>query len=622
MPTQGPFSSYLNEPLQGPTTPNPTGFESGGAEAAFLAGKFLDGIREHRNRQFQLQQLEEEKARRGYETALNAIQSNNSLTPQKRQELMAPLIQGLIGQAGSIKETGKHTGNPMTDLVKNFMSNLAGGPLPKGQALDMGTVGTALTEMNNPENRIDTHLTRGQQAASRIISSMGQDATEEKLLNNPEFANIIATTRANTGIQNWMPVLGQLPKNDLELASNRAKQAYMAKYYGTQPPPVQQQPQPQPSATPEQQQTAPIPATSGAKTLADIRKELNDFNQVSTFAKSNGLPPPTGEAPTIEGSDQQYYDPSREQGSRLFQGVNVVYPGNQNYTGIYDVSSGARVPGAHAPTTKEKGELGTDQLKNANDLYQSYVTSLDALRGQFPKKANQPALDTEFNLYHQLLGAAAKSANPTEEMGRVMNSAKTALDTAIRREGDERERQSRIAANLEPRFQNMVNTAANGIRNSQQYKFYQTVRAQQDAANVAMLPGTAEGLKDIMLIRAAALATDPGSTVRNEEELNFKSILPYAQRYLPSFMYEKFKTAKRLDDASRQAILNSINGLTDARMKAVNQLITGQLNGIGIPDVKNGVLQTFLGEGFNPGTAKPPAPSNASGSTPKLKRIQ
>ena len=368
----GPFSEYLTNPLK-PSTPQATGFEGTGANIAFIASKFLDGVKQHRAEQFAREQAEEEKGRRGYEMAMDAIAKNPTLTPMKRQELMAPLLKGIIGQAGSVKESGKHTGNPLTDVMKNIFTNITGGgQLPKGQKFDMALVGNQLMEMQNEQNHIPYHLSVGDQGVAKLISSMGDNATQEKLLNSEEFRNLVNQTRQNTGIADWAPSIAHLPKDEADrqariTALNEAKAksaifgSMLADTQGqsatpsapqpapgagtqqTQPPPTQAV-QPTRDATPTGvEQPVATPPVSGSRPIDVIRKVAS--GEYSKNKLVLGYQPKV-----VVGAPKTYVD----QLGNVFQGHNVESSSDKYKSGIYrDDESGALIPGAREAKTSD-----------------------------------------------------------------------------------------------------------------------------------------------------------------------------------------------------------------------------------------------------------------------------
>jgi hypothetical protein len=299
-----------------PSTPEPTGFEGGAANVAYIASKFLDGIKQHRAQRFALEQMEEEKARRGYETAIKAIESNQGLTPLKKQELMAPLIQGLIGQAAGVKEGSKHTGNGLTDLAKNMFVNMAGGELPsKGQKLDMGLVGNVFAQMDNnkyPENFVTTHLTRGNQAIQQMISSMGDDATQEKILNNPQFQELVGQTRNATGIADWTPDFSYLPKNEVDRIQ---RQALLSK------------------ASAEKSIYESIPTTQNAPQQSgnEAQTPIDRIRQIARSESSKNALVPYYKPSVSIGQSKVYVDKF----GNVFQGHNVESATPEFQSGIY-----------------------------------------------------------------------------------------------------------------------------------------------------------------------------------------------------------------------------------------------------------------------------------------------
>lgn len=568
----GPFSEYLTNPLK-PSTPQATGFEGTGTNIAFIASKFLDGVKQHRAEQFAREQAEEEKGRRGYEMAMDAIAKNPTLTPMKRQELMAPLLNGIIGQAGSVKESGKHTGNPLTDVMKNIFTNITGGgQLPKGQKFDMALVGKQLTEMQNEQNHIPYHLSAGDQGVAKLISSMGNNATQEKLLNSEEFRNLVNQTRQNTGIADWAPDIAHLPKDEADLYKRRATIQGFRNYLPgvmaeTPQQPTEtpqavapQTPTPAPTATPPVSGTtsaAPVaPASTQGKTLQQIRTELNRHADQLNFLKSQGVPPSPGQsAPpySIDGTEIDYIDPSAPPGRNIFRGVTVQ---GGNESGVYNLETGKSVTGARRALASDINTASPDDVAQAKGIANAYRVNINELFKGYPAFASsfQAMLDT----------AALDKKDPAGKLNQVLkdaeSQAKSLWEKKIAESNAANQRSIMNAARGSTDVQQLFNTYSS----AEPVKQYNMANAQVASVDSAIANAVATknfGDADLLLIRAIAKLSDPATGVRDAEYANFAKAAGSINAGLTRIQALFEKNGNILDEKTRNLLLSDLKYL-------------------------------------------------------------
>lgn len=566
----GPFSEYLTNPLK-PSTPQATGFEGTGTNIAFIASKFLDGVKQHRAEQFAREQAEEEKGRRGYEMAMDAIAKNPTLTPMKRQELIAPLLKGIIGQAGAVKESGKHTGNPLTDVMKNIFTNITGGgQLPKGQKFDMALVGNQLMELQNEQNHIPYHLSAGDQGVAKLISSMGDNATQDKLLNSEEFRTIVNQTRQNTGIADWMPNIAHLPKDEADLYKRRATVQGFRNYLpGVTAETPQQPTETSTVAAPQSPITAVTPpppstasgATAGSaptqgKTLQQIRAELNRHADQINFLKSQGVPPSPGQsAPpySIDGTEIDYIDPSAPQGRNIFRGVTVQ---GGNESGVYNLETGKKVSEARKALTSDINTASPEDVAQAKTIANAYKANINELFKGYPSFASsfQAMLDT----------AALDKKDPAGKLNQVLkdaeSQAKSLWEKKIAESNAANQRSIMNAARGSTDVQQIFNTYSS----AEPVKQYNMANAQVAAVDSALANAAATknfGDADLLLIRAIAKLSDPATGVRDAEYANFAKAAGSINAGLTRIQALFEKNGNILDEKTRNLLLSDLKYL-------------------------------------------------------------
>lgn len=552
--SQGPFSEYLSTSFK-PENFQPTGVGGNSELIVTAASKFLDGLKQHRAQQFQLQQIEEEKARRGYETAIQAIQNNNQLTPMKKQELLAPLVQGIIGAAGSAKEGSKNTGNHLTDLFKGAFTNLAGGPLPKGQTFDPTHVANAFTGMQDPENLISTHLTRGEQEAARVASSMGDNATQEALLKSQDFKNIINQTRQDTGIQDWMPSISHLPKTELDRLQDQAKVGIWKGINAdiTARPPTG-------VGAPIANQTAPVPTgivtptgtVNKEATFDDLLNIAASYDQEKMRYASVGAPflrpPPV----TITKGAGTFVDPANPDATP-FEANEATGPG---VTGVYNQSTGKLVKGATKATASQINRLPADQLEAARASLSGNKQLVANILKDNPKSVA---------IFHQMLDAAAADR---QDPGAKMNAVLTQANQQAQREADDRRAANNLVLSRSiadgARNDNNLQSIANRYNTADPVK--QSIAANSQVSSVAQALRNAQttgnyGDADLLLIRALAKLSDPATGVRDAEYTTFAQAAGGVMQALTHWQSIYNTNGNKLDPKTRDLLRKDLEGL-------------------------------------------------------------
>jgi len=358
--SQGPFSQYLI-PQEAPA-PQPTGWEGPAGMAAHAASKFLEGIRNSRIQKFAMDQANDAKIHKAYQDAIGAVASNPNLTKTTQSAMLNDLQHAMIMQAAGVKETGKHTGNPMTDHIKSIFSSMTGGNLPKaGAPLDEALLGRVFSGMQDTSNHIGPTLDRYSDEISKEIARMTTRAdgsqiplTRQDLTDNPNIGNLLDRARTETGIKDWMPgnlasKLTYLPKDQAEaqqqaLLLEAYKQAHddmsggrptgpISSVIPGQPPmpPVNESRITIPTVTnqfaPVQSSPAPVAGVASAPlSLADIRKHKQSADEYNSKMKMLDVPARLHQTYTIGDPTDIWLNGPTEDDGDIVKAIQTVSP--------------------------------------------------------------------------------------------------------------------------------------------------------------------------------------------------------------------------------------------------------------------------------------------------------
>lgn len=358
----GPFDQYLAQSVQQQPVPQATGWEGGPANIAFIAQKFLEGAKQARTQKFLQDQEEQARQQQGYQIALKALQDNPNLLPAKRQELMAPLMQGLISQVTGAKENSKTTGHPLTDAVKNIFTNMTGGQMgTKAQPLDMGLVGNAFTQMQLPENTIQHHLSAGSSELSQLLHSMGPDANAQAFLQDPRAQAIINRVRDTTGQADWIwDGLKALPTDPVAAQMQAAKTAALK---DVQNPPVG----PAPVVS-----TSPIPGTVKVPGAVGVYAGPGEVTLDTVINAHRGEQSRAKLIPEVAGPGRFKIGdtaPYRDEKGKLFNGMNVTSTDPNYPSGIYDTQTKKLVINARPNTAGDASSTFNYRLMAKGDKF-------------------------------------------------------------------------------------------------------------------------------------------------------------------------------------------------------------------------------------------------------------
>lgn len=199
-PTLGPFGQYLTQSLEPTPIPKPSGLGGFGESAAYLAGNFINGMRQAKSQRFAMEQMKQAREEQAYQTAMQHVAASGLPDDEKNHlitQLSIPLIQRIAADKDA---TTKNTGNHLTDFVKGIATNLVGGNLPKKQEpLDMAPVTAALLHAADPANSAVNRANLVDQQASKLTNDIvngakntGKNLTSLDFLGHEGLNNLAA----------------------------------------------------------------------------------------------------------------------------------------------------------------------------------------------------------------------------------------------------------------------------------------------------------------------------------------------------------------------------------------------------------------------------------------------
>jgi len=550
---QGPFSDYITAPFE-PTTPKPTGLESGGGTAAYLASKFLDGLKQHRMQKFALQQQEDDRSRQQFERAIDFVSKRDDLLPEVRNRLMTKLTMPFLQQIAGAKETGKETGNPLTDLVKQVATGMAGGPLPKKRAaLDPSVIAESFSEIADPNNTIQAVQSQGEQAIGKILGSLHQTGplTQEQIETNPDVQKVLSFVRQRTGASDWLPgnMTGSMkyaPVNALD-AQNREYQSKQLKFksaaYEDEPVGTTATPPstgsttssaPGSVGTPGPVDGAPLPDTAPSGNILQTIQRDNMRNKLAGLVEPH----------QIESTMKQFVRPD----GTLFNGYAVQ--SSKYGIGVIDSKTGQLVKEFRNATANDLNRLPDDIVAKKQQEFEGLLS-----KSVSPKTYSIFAPMIRANLLSgDEKGAAdivnrAASYEQQDERNQAMRSqaaASLAQSGQMAKAG--------LMTRIGTQFDNSVPNK-NMITADQYQSLASTAieRAKTDPSNV--------GLADLELLRTWAKMTDIMTGVREGEYRDLQSMIGKFREYGVTWDNLMNSQGARLDDSARKSVMSSINSM-------------------------------------------------------------
>jgi len=561
----GPFSAYLTEPARQSSVPNPSGFEGQAASIAHIGSKFLEGLRQGRLQKAAMAEMENAKTERAIEQAIQHVSSMEGVDPAVKQHYQNQLVQQYLGHIGGQKETSKDTGHPMTDMLKNVAISMSGGQLPTKvkPGLDLNLVGEAMTAFNDPSNRVDQKLSRLNADIQTALKS-GNVNDIRTAYGNPAISQYLNEGRRLTGKADWMPDVFQSLAQDPAKARQEQIQlsALNSPLYNevlggqsgspspaqtpvSSTPPSMGQPAPsaQPSAAPQQ-----APASGFLEAVSAARNAKAKRDYVSKTA-GVGLPPADDLIPDLT-KPESYVD---EQNNR-FNGIfnPVEFKGFK--PGVYNASTGAYTPNA------TKASLYNPERAAANkpltpEQQQEMLAKLSR--------------DVDIAITDKGLATGAKAAISAQL---ASGDTKGAADLIARYQQINQsmlnsQAAQRASAALAAASQSMARTSM-GFQVAQQFNTSEPVKKMRvidaytndvNSAYQQLKAGGDPGIYDLEIMRAWAKITDPLTGVREGEYRDIAGIQGPWRDFQTKVQRIMDSNGGKLDDASRESIVNAIN---------------------------------------------------------------
>mgnify|MGYP003328486322 CR=1 FL=1 len=623
----GPFSEYLQKQLEQPQQqPRLTGYEGAMGNIANIATQFLQGIKQGRIQRFAQEQEEEEKNRGKLMAMADFVQKSPGLTPAAKQSITGDIYGQLFGLAGSVPETSKHTGHPLTDAFKGFFTNLTGGELKKQPKVDLSLITGSpakegqertpgiLERISLPESQTAYHKQKADQEVASYLQDMrnkGQVISKDVLNSDPNF--IAITSKASNAIgEKYQPDLAGIPDTreqaqlgilqgqalaDLIARRKVAKETPPVATPVAQPttPSVPQPTQPIPVAASEPQppgalqlpvfgsmasfmpQPPPapeVPKPSTGTSLSDIRKKRIQIAQENQF-----LPDSAKGIAVSESAPDEYFNPKT---GKTFSGVYVTSSPDIEDIGVYDADTNQKVPGAKKATTAQINQPTDEEKKNVYDLNIQTIRSL--LKGE------------DANNFERSLKAAMKETSPIAAMDNVVARAQSLSLSII-------QRQTAIAAANEKLNTNRidkVNDHYKTFNNNKQVKDYldfegNIITNLQNYKLQENQPGM-RGYSDLALLTAFAKSLDPGSVVRPSEFNNVKDIQDWynnlkgdLKRVFSPLVPFIDTTTGTLSDENKKNILALMGNQLAAKREQLNRYIDIEAGNISRYDKQAGI---------------------------------
>lgn len=624
---EGPFSEYLQQAKLAPPmeVPKPTGLEGTGAAIGNIAMNFINGLRQGRMQKQAMQHLEEQKKYDAYQHAIQTVAASDLPDEQKRllhAQLSTPLIQRI---AGDKEATSKHTGNPLTDVLKHMAIGLVGGPGPKKMDLPMEPVVEALRMASDPslsKTRLASDL--GSKALARVAQlnkdyvAQGKRLTYDKIEEDPEYLGYLQQAGrlgielpAAKAIAAKHPMLGA---TELEAQRKSEKQAKARAEYealGRQ----QAGPQPAVPATAPSQATAPVPqavpivtqqppveqtaapataAVPGEKPSETRRKVTQEqLNQAFLLAQQAGE---GREKLEQRGTPSQFIDTKTGQ---MFTGFNIA---GVHGAGVWNPSTGEiHDRDVRLATATDKSKPSAEKLKEVHQ------TTMDALKASvdpetfkaFSGVLNSQLAEGELSKMDDTLKSAIAASTAKAQLAAHMAQAK------------------QIAADRsDTRSQAALSRLDTAIQRSQKVKDWNIVSDYSAAAESNIANAAKDGnysVADRLLLRAIAKLTDLSTGVREKEYETFAAAAGRVAAISTEFANLLKGKGEVLDKATRDRFIQTLKDLKARAALGYNAEIKrykSMGSSFGIP---RDLLDISLPEeAVVPGTHQPPGSKSSN----------
>lgn len=598
---EGPFSEYLQQLKITPQVqaPQPTGLEGTGSAIGNIAMNFISGLRQGRQQKYMQQQMEEQRKFDAYQQAMQRVASSGLPDAEKRSlyaELETPLIRRI---AGDPEATSKKTGNPLTDVIKNIASSVAG-PVPKkGMELTMDPVLKALQAVSDPERQVPYLASQLDRQAEMVIrqginaaTKSGKPVTYETLFSGDAGRMLAGLENEARRLGVTLPSIARAtseyrPMSGADFERQRKLQKEEVNRQAIEAGVPLSKPPAAPSTPPAQQlSAAPVPPGSGATPAARP-------TQVAGVPSAPTVPIPAG-APFVEVDPSGFFRTvdamAQETGrSPISQAKEYIVDGKrivgQFVSGI-PLADGNRASGIYSG-----GKIYTGGFREPNQfdvrppqeqLDEALNSSLEAMKGSVKPEV--------FDSYRGILQSAYNRGS-LEGMERALQNAVRTNDTKTRQQQARSDAASRLEASGDARKAVLINGIDRKINANPKVKDYNTVfnysAEALDAYKQATNTGKNYSLADRELVRALAKLTDLTTGVRESEYLIFSQAVGRVASLGISVNNLLKGESEILDQKTRDEIVRQINSkrkLAAGQYNVAIKAYRNQANAVGISD--------------------------------------
>lgn len=578
---EGPFSEYLQQLKITPQVqaPQPTGLEGTGSAIGNIAMNFISGLRQGRQQKYMQQQMEEQRKFDAYQQAMQRVASSKLPDAEKRSlyaELETPLIRRI---AGDPEATSKKTGNPLTDVIKNIASSVAG-PVPKkGMELTMDPVLKALQAVSDPERQVPYLASQLDRQAEMVIrqginaaTRSGKPVTYETLFSGD-------AGRMLAGLENEARRLGVTLPSIARAASEYRPTAQsewikMQELEGQKAYFDQADPAPTPAQAPTREtRTTPAPAPAGA-TAAVPAVPIAAAPAVTTPAPA-AAPPSVVPISESEMRGDEALAVRAGQASREFRG---------NIEQFKDESTGKVFSGF-----QYRGRRGTGIFEPGVGLHKSGVRKLT------DSEVNRPSPQIVEDTYKASVKALGASVDPKIaasytgilETLRVQGDVKgmdNVVSQALNADRMNKEYASRMAmaseaaeSRRDARAQSGLQWVVSSVDKAQTVKDWNTAQTYSDGALGSVRRASSSkdyAIADLLLLRAVAKLTDLQTGIRDKEYDTFADVKGALSQLQTKYKNLLANKADRLDEKSRAEFINVLNDLKAQAAGRYNETIS------------------------------------------------
>lgn len=188
IPTVGPFTEYLTEPVYPQQQPQPSGWQGGGTTALMLVDNFLRGVSRGRRANFEQEELKRAQWQQNLRGMADFIQNRQDLTRDAKQGALNEIAQALFTEGRVEMAQSK---NPLAKIFDQVV-----GPAPKkmDDATRFQTLSGLMTGLQDPNNLLDRQRMASDYVGgvSGILDEVrkvkgGQPVFAEDITSHPKF---------------------------------------------------------------------------------------------------------------------------------------------------------------------------------------------------------------------------------------------------------------------------------------------------------------------------------------------------------------------------------------------------------------------------------------------------